>query len=179
MDMNITREDFPRPGEIYRHFKGRLYQITAVARDSETMNELVVYQALYGDYGFYVRPLSMFMSETDHDKYPDAPQKYRFERVLRSSLREEDASKSSDTEGTVQCGPFSGENALNTFLDARTAKEKLNILLSMKESFLKDSVLSAAAQSLDLAETSNDLEERYYDIIRSLNLLIRYEGSRR
>lgn len=69
------------PGDRYRHFKDRLYQIVCVARDSETMGEVVVYQALYGDYGVYVRPKDMFLSEVDREKYPDVTQKYRFERI--------------------------------------------------------------------------------------------------
>lgn len=44
----------------YRHFKGRLYKVVMIAKHSETLEDYVVYQALYGEKGMWVRPLSMF-----------------------------------------------------------------------------------------------------------------------
>ena len=66
-------------GRKYRHFKGNDYKVLALAEHTETGEECVVYQALYDEGEFYVRPLDMFASEVDRDKYPDVSQKYRFE----------------------------------------------------------------------------------------------------
>ena len=75
----------PKPLEVYKHFKGNLNRIMAVGHHSETKEKLVVYYDLSGknstEYDPCIRPLQMFMSEVDHDKYPTVMQKYRFEKV--------------------------------------------------------------------------------------------------
>ena len=55
-----------KPGR-YRHFKGKEYEVRGVARHSETEEELVVYRALYGDFGLWVRPVSMWNETVERD----------------------------------------------------------------------------------------------------------------
>lgn len=71
------------PGDVVRHFKGNEYEILCFALDSETRAELVVYRALYGERGTWVRPKEMFFSEVDREKYPDVKQTYRFEKTTK------------------------------------------------------------------------------------------------
>lgn len=80
------------PGDIIQHFKREtvdqnsmqyLYEFIGVATHSETRDRVVVYRALYGDKGMFVRPYEMFMEEVDHDKYPEIRQKYRFEKIRK------------------------------------------------------------------------------------------------
>ena len=64
---------------IYRHFKGDYYIVEDIAIHSETKEKYVVYRGLYGNNELYIRPYDMFLSEVDHEKYPNEKQKYRFE----------------------------------------------------------------------------------------------------
>ncbi len=79
-------------GDIIQHFKREtvdqnsmqyLYEFIGVATHSETRDRVVVYRALYGDKGLFVRPYEMFMEEVDHEKYPEIRQKYRFEKIRK------------------------------------------------------------------------------------------------
>ncbi len=68
-------------GGVYRHFKGALYQVLHIATHSETRERYVVYRALYGEGGVWVRPYEMFASPVDREKYPDVRQTWRFEKT--------------------------------------------------------------------------------------------------
>ena len=64
---------------VYKHFKGNYYIVVDIATHSETKEQYVNYRQLYGDGKLWIRPLEMFLSEVDHEKYPDVKQKYRLE----------------------------------------------------------------------------------------------------
>ena len=66
---------------MYRHFKGNMYEVVGVAFDSETTEEIVIYKRVNGDGALWVRNKKMFLSEVDHEKYPNIEQKYRFELI--------------------------------------------------------------------------------------------------
>ena len=92
----------PKPQEMYRHFKGNIYQIRCLAKHSETGETMVVYQAMYDTFQIYVRPLDMFMEEVDRAKYPDVKQRYRFELLQDMELSmsaQEESFRQTETAG--------------------------------------------------------------------------------
>ena len=170
----------PKPGEFYRHFKNKLYQIVTVAIHSETGEKMVVYQALYGTFGTYVRPLSMFISEVDHEKYPEVKQKYRFERV---ELKEEAAGETSvehaawtETEEAEEETSVSSKILL-AFLDAETYYEKLEVLKERREIFSEEE-LAAVCESLDIGSGTGTREGMYRAAVNYLEMQAKYDGAR-
>ena len=166
------------PGTFYRHFKNKLYQIVAVAAHSETGEPMVVYQALYGDYGVYVRPLDMFMSPVDREKYPDVKQQYRFERVWPGSAspgfqpQKEGAGESLPEEEELP-GPW-----LERFLDADRPEDKLAVLKQMEGTVTRRE-LDCMFLSMDLQpEPKKDVKEQIQALRRYVQLLRRYDGTR-
>ncbi len=70
-------------GAIYKHFKGNIYKVLCIAKDSETLEEKVVYNHVDNN-EIWVRDKKEFLSEVDHNKYPNIEQKYRFELIEKS-----------------------------------------------------------------------------------------------
>ncbi|TGY66522.1 DUF1653 domain-containing protein [Dubosiella muris] len=68
-------------GALYRHFKGGLYRALFLARRAEDETVVVVYEPQYAKGTYWTRALDEFLSEVDHQKYPDAGQRYRFEKI--------------------------------------------------------------------------------------------------
>lgn len=152
----------PRNGEIYTHFKGQQYQVLCTAVHTETEEELVVYQALYGNQEIYARPLEMFLSIVDKNKYPDAAQVYRFELCKEIKADAEENKRN----------PL-----IFDFLELEENEERAEFLQRNKKN-LDSAFLSAAAESLEYTENEGTLEERYQDLIKFLKTKMKYEGRR-
>lgn len=161
----------PKPGELYRHFKNKLYQIVTVATHSETGEKLVIYQALYDDFGIYARPLDMFVSEVDHEKYPDVKQKYRFEKITLKDKPEDMPGPDAD-EGQAP------DPRLLEFLDADTFEEKYNILVSMRDT-ITDRLIDDIAVVMDVVVPEGPLQKRYDDLKNTIKTRQYYEFSNR
>ena len=188
----------PKPGELYRHFKNKLYQIVTVATHSETGEKLVIYQALYDDFGVYARPLDMFVSEVDHEKYPDVKQKYRFERITPQTKQTDTQVKSEAVGQSAAKLPEAGSVQVQTskaqvadadedqapnpqlikFLDADTLEEKYNILVSMSDT-ITDRLLDDMAVVMDVVIPEAPLMERYEDLKNIIRTRQHYEFANR
>ena len=188
----------PKPGELYRHFKNKLYQIVTVATHSETGEKLVIYQALYDNFGVYARPLDMFVSEVDHEKYPDVKQKYRFERITPQTKQTDTQVKSEAVRQSAAKMPEAGSVQVQTskaqvadadddqapnpqlikFLDADTLEEKYNILVSMSDT-ITDRLLDDMAVVMDVVLPAAPLMVRYEDLKNIIRTRQHYEFANR
>ena len=184
--------------EIYRHFKGNLYKVICIARDSETLEDMVVYQALYGNYDIYVRPLDNFESKVDINKYPEVSQSNRFELVspvanlspqfsapevtpvqapakvseeARTSCSKEDDVRPSESMTLLKPG-------VEEFLDADNVIDKVNILENIKNCIDQDDVtIMASVMDIEIDE-SLPLGERIRQLMHCLDTRGRFETNR-
>lgn len=177
----------PRPGEVYLHFKQKLYQIVTVAEHSETKEKLVIYQALYGTFQTYARPLSMFISPVDKEKYPQVEQKYRFELVEMKNETAKPQALESEKEPAIsviqkvepekKSGHGTPEEKLMAFFDADTIEEKYKILLTMSDC-ITNHMINNMAVVLDLVIDDGPVEKRFEELKHCLRTLQKYETTR-
>ena len=192
----------PKPHEIYKHFKGNLYQIVTIAQHSETGEQLVIYQAMYGEFKIYARPLAMFTSEVDKVKYPEVQQRFRFELQGADAdrqIRETDEVNGEQT--TTQAVPtataqgvaaqpeapavhieVAGEEpALDPlvleFLDADSYEQKLNILAGLHHR-ITDEMITTMAIACDIEVNDGETEERYEELKNCLLTMEKFECNR-
>ncbi len=175
----------PKPHEIYKHFKGNLYQIVAIAEHSETGEQLVIYQALYGEFKTYARPLAMFISRVDKEKYPDVLQEFRFELQGADSQRQQEVIQQEGQAGSQEAQKAIAEEVeelqidplVLEFLDADSYEQRLNILAALHHR-ITDEMLTTMAIACDIEVTEGNTEERYDSLKNCLLTLEKYECNR-
>ncbi|MCH5270019.1 MAG: DUF1653 domain-containing protein [Lachnospiraceae bacterium] len=196
----------PKSREIYRHFKGSLYQVLELAEHSETGEQLVIYQALYGDLKIYARPLQSFVEKLDKEKYPDAAQTFRFElQTGEAEAPETDAIEEEAPQTDTIKGEAPQKGAGNTleetpevpkeekddagapeyqldaqvleFLDADSYEEKLNILVGLRHR-ITDEMITTMAIACDVEVLEGSLEDRFLSLKNCLLTKEKYECER-
>jgi hypothetical protein len=168
----------PLPGEKYLHFKNKLYQVITVAQHSETMERYVVYQALYGDFKTYIRPYDMFISEVDHEKYPDVTQTYRFQYVECLGSNTDDTHKKESNPTIEKESESETINPwLDRFLDAEDMEEKYKIVCDMHAD-VTDRLIDDIAVVLDVVIPEGSLSDRYAQLKYCISTRQKYETTR-
>lgn len=150
--------ELPKTGEKYRHFKGGEYEIVSLAVGSEDGDNQVVYRALYEPFTVYVRPLEMFMEPVDTEKYPQAEQEFRFEKIDKETIAKTD-------------------ERLMAFLEAEGYQDKIAVLKNLEER-LDEEVLIAMGASMDIEIEKTNVLDMYDNLLKCIITRQTYEGTR-
>lgn len=153
----------PMQGEFYRHFKNKMYQIVGVATHSETREKLVIYQALYGNYGIYARPYDMFISEVDHEKYPEVEATYRFTYVDPSLLGNQTAATAATVENTAQENEKKAAQEAEAFTTAESGLDE-NLVREYPDEEVDPELKGALIQFMKFLDTDS-MDEKYKILI--------------
>ena len=195
----------PVAGQIYKHFKGNLYKVLAVAVHTESEEKLVVYQSVENPDRVFARPLEMFMSDIDRFRYPLIRAKYRFtlvsepeeetngeetkeeetkEETLNEDTRGEDVKdeeteEQSDDDSAVY--KYNGELVIDPYvervLDEKEFSKKIEFFEMLRGKCTED-MLTTIAISLDIQLQEGSIEDKYSQILRTLKMHEKYETSR-
>ena len=195
----------PVAGQIYKHFKGNLYKVLAVAVHTESEEKLVVYQSVENPDRVFARPLEMCMSDIDRFRYPLIRAKYRFtlvsepevenngeetkeeeakEETLNEDTKEEDVKdeeteEQSDDDSAVY--KDNGELVIDPYvegvLDEKEFSKKIEFFEMLRGKCTED-MLTTIAISLDIQLQEGSIEDKYSQILRTLKMHEKYETSR-
>lgn len=159
----------PKPGEQYLHFKEKLFQVITIAEHSETAEKLVIYQALYGDFKIYAKPLQMFISLVDQEKYPQVQQKYRFQlaekretepECAKSKDRETEPERAKSKEKEIKSSAMENSEQESKLLesnkDAKPAEEKKSAEDKLMAFFDAETMEEKYKILVDMQEEIND-----------------------
>ena len=195
----------PVAGQIYKHFKGNLYKVLAVAVHTESEEKLVVYQSVDNPDRVFARPLEMFMSDIDRFRYPLIRAKYRFTLVSEPELenngeetkeeetiketpnedtkgedvKDEETEEQSDDDSAVY--KDNGELVIDPYvegvLDEKEFSKKIEFFEMLRGKCTED-MLTTIAISLDIQLQEGSIEDKYSQILRTLKMHEKYETSR-
>lgn len=160
----------PKELDVYKHFKGNTYQVVTLAKHTETGEDMVVYRDLYDSQKVFCRPLKMFLSKVDREKYPDVKMEYRFMKATEEN---------SDVE--VENPDFDAEDEINPsllmFLEADSYEAKLYTFDKIQKE-LNDYMINTIAMALDIEVPEGPLEQRMQELRNCLVTLEKYECNR-
>ncbi len=145
-----------KTGEYYRHFQGDFYQVTGIAKESQTGRDMIVYQELEGEPRLLVCGYEEFLEEVDKERYPEVGQQYRFEKVEE---------------------PIGTNPLLLQFLEAKTYEDKLE-LFNAWEAYADDQLLESIAEALDVVLKEGTTKEKYRQIRNCLRTMEHFETKR-
>ena len=195
----------PVAGQIYKHFKGNLYKVLAVAVHTESEEKLVVYQSVENPDRVFARPLEMFMSDIDRFRYPLIRAKYRFtlvsepeeetngeetkeeetkeetpnEDTKEEDVKDEETEEQSDDDSAVY--KDNGELVIDPYvegvLDEKEFSKKIEFFEMLRGKCTED-MLTTIAISLDIQLQEGSIEDKYSQILRTLKMHEKYETSR-
>lgn len=190
--MKVDNRKNPKAGEIYRHFKGNLYEVLGVAAHTETSEKLVVYRDCNNTERVFARPLDMFMSKVDHLKYPFVRAKYRFtleaeavevEYVVEEVIAEENEGTEEEAVAEILADEVEEEEAVVEEADEvaeetveEAVEEEVADEVAIEESPAKDTTTESAADEvpaldpivekiLDAKEYTEKIE--YFELLRN------------
>lgn len=197
-----NKRENPKEGQIYKHFKGSLYEVLAVAVHTETEEKLVVYRSVEKPERVFARPVEMFMSEVDRLRYPFIRAKYRF-TLMAEVVEAEDESEDIVPDTGDECpaekaeevvlagsepnkeetplfkedGTLALDPTVEKILDAKDYTEKISHFEMLRNKCTED-MLTQLAISLDVQLEDGSIEEKYAQILKTLRMHEKYESAR-